>query len=100
MEPQNADKIVAALQEFGFDVPNLSPELFLREDQVVRMGVPPIRLELFTTIPGLDFEPCYGKKLTVRIDGVDVDLIDLENLKVNKRASGRPKDIDDLRNLP
>jgi hypothetical protein len=43
---ENADKLVAALKEFGFDLPELSAELFLKENQVVRMGVPPLRIEL------------------------------------------------------
>ena len=44
MNPQNAGRITAALKEFGFDVPELSQELFLQEDQIIRMGLPPVRL--------------------------------------------------------
>ena len=55
INPDNAIKVVRALKEFGFAVPELSPELFLKEDQIVRMGVPPLRLEILTTISGVDF---------------------------------------------
>ena len=89
-----------AEREFGFDVPNLSADLFLREDQIVRMGVPPIRLEIFTAIPGVDFAGCYSSRVQTEIDGVPVRVISLTHLKVNKKASGRSKDLADLENLP
>lgn len=96
----NAGKMVTVLQEFGFGVPNLSADLFLREDQIVRMGVPPIRLEIFTSIPGVRFEECYASRVMDEVDGIQVNLISLEKLKVNKKASGRNKDLADLENLP
>ncbi|HEX7184829.1 MAG TPA: hypothetical protein VF756_23585 [Thermoanaerobaculia bacterium] len=96
----NAEKMVGVLREFGFDVPNLSQDLFLREDQIVRMGVPPIRLEIFTSIPGVDFEECYRARVDDVMDGVPVSLINLDDLKANKKASGRNKDLNDLENLP
>lgn len=98
--PATAAKMVEVLREFGFDVPNLSAELFLKEDQIVRMGVPPVRLEIFTSIPGVDFEPCYRARVEGVMDGVKVSLINLQNLKVNKKATGRHQDLDDLENLP
>ena len=95
-----AAKMVEVLREFGFDVPNLSADLFLRDDQIVRMGVPPIRLEIFTSIPGVRFEECYAERVLGEIDGVPVSLINLRDLKTNKKASGRNKDLADLENLP
>jgi hypothetical protein len=53
---QNAIKIVAVLKTFGFDVPELKEELFVREDQIIRMGLPPVRLEIVTTISGVSYE--------------------------------------------
>lgn len=97
---QTAEKMVVVLREFGFDVPNLSPDLFLREDQIIRMGVPPIRLEIFTAIPGVEFESCFRSRTVGEIDGISVSLINLEDLKTNKRASGRNKDLADLDSLP
>jgi len=95
-----AAKMVEVLREFGFDVPNLSADLFLKDDQIVRMGVPPIRLEIFTSIPGVRFEECYAERILGEIDGVPVSLINLRDLKTNKKASGRNKDFADLENLP
>ena len=63
------------------------------------MGVPPLRLEILTTISGVKFSDCYAEKLTVEIDEIEVNLISLFHLKVNKKASGRFKDLNDLENL-
>ena len=100
IHPDNAQRIVAVLCAFGFDVPELSAELFLRDQQIIRMGVPPVRLEITTSISGVEFEECYRERVEAVLDGVEVTLIDLQHLKVNKKASGRYKDLNDLENLP
>jgi hypothetical protein len=100
INPANADKIVAVLKEFGFNIPDLSPELFLKEWQIIRLGVPPVRIELTTTISGVDFGECYSLRVTDKLDGVEVNLISLKHLKLNKKAAGRHKDLADLENLP
>ena len=100
VEPANADKIVAALKEFGFDLPELSAELFLIPEKIIRMGEPPIRIEIVTSISGVTFENCYASRVIDELDGVPVSLISLADLKGNKKASGRYKDLDDLENLP
>ena len=100
IHPDNAGKIVTVLCEFGFDVPELTADLFLQENQIVRMGVPPIKLEIVTSISGVEFDECYQERITDVLDGVKVDLIDLTHLKINKKASGRYKDLADLENLP
>ena len=100
IHPQNAERIVTDLKEFGFNVPDLSIDLFLREDQIIRMGVPPVSLEIMTTISGVNFDECYRERIVDILDGVEVNLINLNYLKVNKKASGRHKDLNDLENLP
>lgn len=96
----NAEKVVEVMEAFGFDVPELTPALFMAEGRIVRMGLPPFRLEVLTSISGVDFDTCYAQRIVGTIDGVEISIIDLENLKANKRASGRAKDLDDLLNLP
>jgi len=98
--PRNAAQVVAALKEFGFDVPELSVELFQTENQIVRMGVPPVRIEIATGISGVNFAECYAARVIHVLDGLEVSLISLHHLKLNKRAAGRYKDLDDLENLP
>ncbi|HTX89787.1 MAG TPA: hypothetical protein VMC09_01105 [Anaerolineales bacterium] len=100
IQPDNAQKIVSALQEFGFDSSELSAELFLKNDQIIRMGVPPVRLEIITSISGVEFDECYKERVIDNLDGIEVNLISLKHLKVNKKASGRYKDLNDLENLP
>lgn len=98
--PANAAGVVDVLKEFGFDVPGLSVDLFLQEDQIVRMGVEPVRIEVSTSISGVDFPECYGERLETMLDGEPVSLISLRHLKINKKASGRLKDLADLDYLP
>ena len=98
--PENARRVVAALKRFGMDVPGLSEELFLEEANVVRMGVPPFRIEILTSVSGVDFRDCYRDRIETVLDGVPVAVIDLPHLKANKRASGRAKDLADLDQLP
>lgn len=97
--PHNAEKIVSVLHTFGFNLPELTPELFLEKNQIIRMGVPPIRIEILTTISGVQFTDCYMERITDTIDGVNVNLINLKHLIINKRASGRYKDLNDLHHL-
>ena len=100
IHPQNAQRTVAALREFGFDVPELSPELFLKEGQIIRMGEPPLRIEIATTISGVEFDECFAERQVDTFDDIEVNLISLKHLKLNKKASGRYKDLNDLENLP
>ena len=100
INPKTAKQMVAALKEFGFDTPLLSEELFLKENSVVRMGIAPIRIEILTTISGVNFEECFKQCIVDEIDGVKINIIGLQQLKINKKASGRHKDLDDYENLP
>jgi hypothetical protein len=98
--PENALRAVTVLREFGFHDPGLEPALFMEENRIVRMGVPPMRIEVATTISGVSFDACVHRRVHAMIDGVPVPIISLADLKINKRASGRYKDLDDLENLP
>jgi hypothetical protein len=100
MNLANSQRIVTVLKEFGFDLPELSPELFLKEWQIIRLGVPPVRIELATTLSGVNFNECYAERVVDMLDGVKVNLISLKHLKINKKASGRHQDLADIENLP
>lgn len=97
---QNARKMVQVLKEFGFDLPSLCEDDFLKEDRVIRLGNPPFRIEILTSISGVVFETCFAKKENINIDGIPVNLISYDDLKVNKKAANRDKDLIDLKNLP
>ena len=98
-EPENAEKIVAALELFGFGSLGLKVEDFLEPDTIIQLGYPPCRIDLITTIPGVNFDTCYDSKVKVDIDNLLINFIDIKNLKKNKHASGRAQDIADLENL-
>lgn len=100
INPANAKKIVTVLEEFGFQSSELTAELFLKENRIIRMGVPPLRIEVTTGIDGVEFNECYAERISDSIDGVLVNLINLRHLKTNKQASGRAKDLNDLEHLP
>ena len=84
VNPANAERIVTVLKEFGFSPPELSPQLFLKDWQIIRLGVPPVRIELATTISGVNFAECYAQCVVDLLDGVKVNLISLQHLKLNK----------------
>lgn len=88
------------LREFGFTAAELSPQLFLEKDRIIRMGIPPFRIEVLTGTSGVNFDECYAARIVGDVDDVDVNIISLPHLKANKKASGRLKDLADVQHLP
>jgi hypothetical protein len=97
---ENAARIERALRQFGFAAAGLTSELFLARHNVVRMGVPPMRIEILTSISGVEFESCYAEKKMIQLEEMVIPVISLARLRENKAASGRAKDLADLENLP
>ncbi len=97
--PENALRVIQALEQFGFASLNLKAEDFLTPDQVVQLGFPPNRIDILTEAEGVDFAECYASRMQVEMDGIPMNFIDLVNLKKNKRAAGRLQDLADLENL-
>ena len=97
IEKGNADRIVQALHAFGFAA--ATPELFLEPSQVIRMGVPPMRIEILTSISGVEFDECYERRRIETIAGVDIPVIGPDDLIANKLASGRLKDRADAERI-
>ena len=100
MNPRNAHAAINALNAFGLSEPALTADVFLQPQRILRMGHPPMRLEIMTTIDGVAFDDCYIRRNTIDIDGQTAHLISLADLRINKAASGRAKDINDLQQLP
>jgi hypothetical protein len=96
----NAEALSRALRRFGFSAAAVPPERFLAEGRVFRMGMPPLRIDLLTGATCVDFGACYARRLAQVVDGVEISLIHLDDLKTNKRGCGRAKDLDDLEHLP
>jgi hypothetical protein len=96
---ENAKNLVKTLKEFGFSSLDLKKDDFLSPGYVVQLGHPPGRIDLLTSVTGLDFEECYESRVHIEIQGSEIDFIDLENFKKNKKAVGRHQDLADLENL-
>lgn len=97
VSPDNAGHIVSAVREFGFAA--ASEQLFLARNQVIRMGVPPMRLEILTGISGVEFAACYARRRTENLAGLEIPIISPEDLIANKRAAGRLKDLADVERI-
>lgn len=98
--PENVRRVVSALRKFGFSSQTVDESLFSGPRKVFQMGVPPYRIDLLTKISGLDFYEAYANRRVGKFDDLEVQLISLEDLKTNERASGRNKDLADLDYLP
>ena len=99
LSPANADKILMALEKFGFGSLDLKADDFLESNQIIQLGYPPNRIDILTTLTSLSFEDCYKSSVKIEIHGVHINFIDIENLKKNKRATGRAQDLADVENL-
>lgn len=92
----NASRLLAALAAFGFGSVGLTIDDFITPHHVVQLGYPPLRIDLLTSVDGVEFEACYADRLEIVVDGVGVCFIGLDGLRRNKAASARPQDIADL----
>jgi predicted nucleotidyltransferase len=97
-DESNVALVVQTLHEFGFA--SASPDLLNKPSSMIRMGVPPNKLEITNFIDGVTFDDCFKNRVRVKIDGLELNLIGLADLRRNKKASGRNKDLADLDNLP
>jgi hypothetical protein len=99
---ENYTRILKAFETFKMPVFDMTEENFLQncEMTVFSFGRPPVSIEIIKTISGISFEEVYSNAIDTEIEGIPLKVISLSNLKTNKRASGRAKDINDLENLP
>ena len=95
----NASKIMIALNEFGFGSVGINQEDFESPDKVIQLGVPPVRIDIVTSISGITWDEAYAQCVNGKYGDTPVKFIGLKELIVNKRATGRKKDISDLESL-
>jgi len=92
----NAPRVERAVRDFGFPIDASARAALLQPDAILRMGYPPMRIELLTQVSGLDFDACRSRAVVIALDDAKVPVLGLDDLIVNKRAAGRPKDLLDL----
>ena len=98
-EAANAHRILTALEAFGFASMGLTPSDFERPEQVVQLGVPPVRIDLITSITGVSWDEAWTGRVTGRYGDIPVSYIGRAQFVANKRATGRTKDVADLEML-
>ena len=99
LDPDNAVRLIAALDDFGFGSLGLSAADFCDPGMVVQLGHAPKRIDLLTSIDGVTFDDCWSDHVVLDIRGLAVPFIDVEHLITNKRASGRLQDLADVEAL-
>lgn len=97
--PENAANLLRALDRFGAPIKELSTADFAAEGSVFQIGVGPRRIDILTQIDGVSFPEAYARRLTVKLEGIDVPVISRDDLIANKRATGRTQDLADVERL-
>ena len=97
---ENAKRIINVLNDFGFEGLDISENDFNEPDKVVQLGFPPNRIDIITSVTGLNFDESFLDKKIIEISDVKTNFISLFHLRINKNATGRDKDRTDLNNLP
>jgi hypothetical protein len=96
---ENAGKILAALDEFGFGSLDMSEDDFTTQGRVIQLGVPPIRIDIITRVSGVSWEKANLNKVPGQYDQTPVYFISREDFIANKKATGRKKDAADVEAL-
>jgi hypothetical protein len=99
--PDNAARVIAALDDFGAPTRahGVTATDFEREGAVYQIGLPPRRIDLLTSITGVSFDEAWSSRVPARVAGLEFTVIGREALLKNKRATGRDKDLVDVRAL-
>lgn len=95
----NGERLIDAIREFGIQELTLSADDFTRPHTVVQLGYPPNRIDLLTSISGVDFEEARNSEVGGELDGLQVVFLGWDALLKNKRAAGRDKDLGDVSKL-
>jgi predicted nucleotidyltransferase len=98
-DEDNFIKLISALNEFGISIDPKDNILFKEKGQMIRIGFPPVRIEVLSDISGVEFSECFKNKKIIELDGVEVTIISKKDLIKNKKKSARYKDLDDVENL-
>lgn len=100
IDAANAERVSAALQKFGFAAASVPASHFLEKGKIYVFGREPFRVDILTDPSGVEFEACYARRVETELDGVRVPFLSLDDLRRNKKASGRLRDLSDLEHLP
>lgn len=97
--PDNAQRLLKALSEFGFSSLGLTADDFLKPDHVVQLGMPPVRIDLMTGLSGVKWSEAWEEKEPGSYGGIPVAFIGRRTFVANKKRTGRLRDLADLESL-
>jgi len=98
-DPENAESILAALKEFGFGSLDLDKSDFQQPDKVIQLGVPPVRVDLLTSLTDVPWQQAYSGRVEGDYGDVPVYFLGRKEFLANKKALGRKKDLADIEAL-
>ena len=98
-DQENATRIIDSIKEFGFESLNLTVEDFSSEERVVQLGVPPIRIDILTSLTGVTWEQVCSNRIKSQYGGTLVYFIGKNEFIANKKALGRHKDLADIESI-
>lgn len=96
---ENLEKLIHCLELFGFSELKINVEDLLKPYAIIQLGYPPVRIDIITGVDGIDFETAYRNKTSINQDGLNISLISLDDLILNKTSSGRSIDKMDVKKL-
>ena len=98
-DAENASAVFHALQDFGAPLAGLTEKDFEDTSSYYQMGNPPMRVDIFMAIPGVEFEAAWNKRTDADIAGIPVHFLSREDLISSKLATARAQDLLDVENL-
>ena len=98
-DPANAQRVLRALKSFGAPTADLTVDDLSHPGLVFQIGIPPVRIDVLSSITGVEFQEAWDARVMTRFVGQEVGAISREHLIRNKRASGRTQDLADLESL-
>ena len=97
--PENALRMLNVLKDFGFASLSLTQQDFLEQDNIIQLGFPPNRIDILTSVDGIQFADSISESSIIKVDGIAIHLIGIHKLIENKTASGRLQDLADVEKL-
>jgi predicted nucleotidyltransferase len=101
IEPRekNIQKLLSAIKDFGFGSLDLKMADFMSPDQIIQLGMEPRRIDLLTRVEGLNFKRAFKQKNQVKLDGININFLDVRDLITAKKTSARLQDLADAEQL-
>lgn len=98
-DPDNINRLLYVLRDFGFTSTGLTTKDLSEPEIVIQLGNPPVRIDLMNSISGVSFDAAFERRISVQAGDIEINCISFNDLKQNKKATGRLSDLSDLEQL-